>query len=103
MGTELVHDGVDDLHITGIGLIGRIALGKDLDQLIHGGLIIAHGGRKCINRFLAGRGVGIGGGHVDQGRNTIQDDELKIKHSISIFQILEHLYLRVDCDSHTLS
>ena len=66
MSPQLVHNGIDGLHIPGIDLVAGIAIREVLDELIQGGLVVADGGGDGVDGFFARGGGGIGGGHVDQ-------------------------------------
>lgn len=78
MSPQLIHHAIDGLHIPGIDLVAGIAIRQMLDEFIQGGLVVADGGGDGVDGFFARGGGGIGGGHVDQGWEDVQDNHLVI-------------------------
>ena len=72
---QLVHDHIDSVHVTCIGL-GGVTFGQALVQLIHGGLVVADGGGESIDGLLAGSLVGVCCGESDEVGDGVEEDEL---------------------------
>ena len=98
MSPQLIHHAIDGLHIPGIDLVAGIAIRQMLDELIQGGLVVADGGGDGVDGFFARGGGGIGGGHVDQGWEDVQDNHLAI-HQHPVYRPVE----RKGDDGHSLS
>lgn len=77
VSAEFVHQGIDSRHIRRIDLFPSISFGKVLDELIHGGLIVADSGRDGVHCLLASGECRVRGGHGDEGWEDIENDELK--------------------------
>jgi len=74
---QLVDDRIDSLHVTSIDLLATgVSIGKVLDELVHGRLVIPDSGGNRINSFLASGGGGIGGGYRDQLGENVQHNQL---------------------------
>lgn len=73
---QLVHNGVNAIHVSCIGLIARVAFGEVLHEFIHGGLVVAHCGREGVYSLLAGSRIGIGRGDGHERWDSVQDDQL---------------------------
>ena len=76
MSTELVHERIDGIHVSGVDLVTRVTLGETLSHLVHGGLVVADCRRDSVNGLLAYNGSGVRGGNGDELRKGVQDNEL---------------------------
>ena len=77
MSPQLVDDRIDSLHVTSIDLLATgVSIGKVLDELVHGRLVIPDSGGNRINGLLASGGGGIGSSHRDQLGENVQHNQL---------------------------